>query len=139
MERKLHFRFKEVKKNRRRVAKLIYVTRHSNIFITLLDSKNKVICCRTSGCNPLCFTKKKKTTYPAVESLVDMLEPILKLYKIKTLIVIFKCKPRGLCYRLLGFFAKKGIKILKVKVRLKCPHNGVKGGNIRRNKRKDRW
>ena len=126
LEKKDHFFFGDGN------AKLIFMIRHSNIFVTLLDLKGKVVICKTSGCDSFCFNKKRKTSFQAVESVVNLLMPFLKLYGIKKMMVLFKNKASGICYRLLSYFETKGILVYRVKILLNCPHNGVRGRKLRR-------
>lgn len=129
LEKKVHFSFgKETIPK----AKVLFLRRHSNFFLTLLDMNNKVICCKTAGCHSFCSNKKRKTSFQAIECVVNLLSPFLKLYFIGSIMFVFRDLDEDICYRLIDYFQSMGIKILGLKFLMKNPHNGVRGRVLRR-------
>jgi ribosomal protein S11 len=128
IEKKTHFFFG----NKIKKAKLIFELRYSNIFVTLLDLRNKVICCKTSGCDKICSNKKKRISMLATDNIVNMLITFFNIYEIKNLIIFFRTMPNKSSFRLVHYLERCGMKILRLKVKLSYPHNGVRVRKLRR-------
>jgi ribosomal protein S11 len=113
-------------------AKLVFMRRHSNFFLTLLDMSDKVISCKTSGCHSFCLNKKRKTSLQAVESVCSLLLPFLKMYNISAVGLVFRNLDEDICYRLFDYLLSKGIKVTELTFLMRNAHNGVRGRKIRR-------
>jgi ribosomal protein S11 len=113
-------------------AFLIFDKTHSNIFVTLLDSKMKVIICKTSGSSNVGFSKKKKKAPAAVENIIKSLDKIVKLYRIKSLDIILRFKITNHFLILMKELSSLGITIRRFLQRLRIGHNGMRGRKPRR-------
>jgi len=109
LNNKLKFRF-FLKNN---CAKLFFKKSNSNFFFTLLDLRNKVICCKTSGCDKFCSNKKKKTSYQAIENVITLFLPISRIYEIYRVILVFENFNSKYFYKLVNCLVKRKILIEK--------------------------
>ena len=130
LEKKTHFFFGEGEILK---AKILFFRRHSNFFITLLDMNDKVVCSKTSGCHSFCLNKKRKTSFQAIECIISLLFPFLKLYAVTSIVLIFRALEINICQRLISCFQLyNDIKVCGVFFLMKNPHNGVRGRCLRR-------
>jgi len=114
------------------VAFLIFDKTHSNIFVTLLDSKMRVIACKTSGSSNVGFSKKKKKAPQAVENIIKSLDAVFKLYKIKSLDIVLRFRITNHFLILMKELSSLGIVIRRFLQRLRVGHNGMRGRKPRR-------
>lgn len=111
----------------------IYIRRtYTNIFITLTDLNNKVICCKTSGSSDNIKNKRRKKIAQAVEKIIYNINSFLKLYEITHLHLILKMRIKSHVYTLLSKLHYYGLNILSISSKRLIAHNGVKGRNLRR-------
>jgi ribosomal protein S11 len=85
--KKEHFYFGE-----NNSAVFVLNTSFSNIFITLIDLKGKVISVRTAGMSHLGNSKRKKLSTQSIDVLVRQFLFYFKIYKIKNVSIILKTK-----------------------------------------------
>jgi len=116
----------------RRIAFLIFNKTHSNVFVTLVDYKMKVIVCKNSGACNVGSTKKKKRAPQAVESIVKELSYFFKIYQIKVLDIIFRFRVTSHTLILVKELSSLGIVIRRFMQRLRIGHNGMRGRKLRR-------
>ena len=113
-------------------AKILFQTTYSNIFLSLLDLDNKIICFKSAGHLPESFNKKLKTPLYNIGFLMESLSKYFKLYKIKSIIFEFRAK-RSFFYGkfFLNQFKLYGLFVNTFKFYIPVAHNGVKGRHIR--------
>ena len=111
---------------------LVFSKSFSNIFITLLDLKRRLIIVKTSGSSHVGFSKRKKISPNAVEFIVKKLFFYLKFYKILNLKIIFKTRVSTHTYNFVKLLLKRGFRILTIESRKRVPHNGCRQRKIRR-------
>jgi hypothetical protein len=97
-------------------AKLFFKKTHSNLFFTLLDLKDKVISCKTSGCDSFCSNKKKKISNQAIENIINLILPILYIYDIKKVILVFESFNFKYFYKIVDCLIKKKIFIERYEI-----------------------
>ena len=113
-------------------AKILFQTTYSNIFLSLLDLNNKVICFKSAGHLPDSFNKKKKTPLYNIGLLMELLSKYIKLYKITNIIFEFRAKkPFFYGNYFLDQFKLYGLFVNTYKHYVPVAHNGVKGRHIR--------
>jgi len=119
---------------RRRVKRALVVFKrtHSNIFITLLDLKKKVIICKSSGIVKVGDSKKKKIAPQAIEKIVKALSSYFYLYKISIVSILLKVRVSVHVLNLMRELSRYGIKIRSFVDVKRVPHNGLRGRNLRR-------
>jgi ribosomal protein S11 len=113
-------------------AYLILNRVHSNIFITLMDYKKKVIICKTSGMCAVGASKKKKNAPHAVENIVKELSPFFKAYGIKVVDIILRSRITSHMLIFVKELFDLGIEIRQFLQRLLLSHNGLRGRKLRR-------
>lgn len=113
-------------------ALLVYKKKHSNLFLTLMDLKKKVIVCKTSGIVKVGDKKKQKISPQSIELIVNKLISYLQLYAITTVIVLLKVKPTVHVFNLVRELTRNGIKIESFIDKKRKAHNGQRGRNLRR-------
>src|SRR5271155_3674624 len=79
-------------KKRLKCAIIVFKRTHSNIFITLLDLKKKVIICKSSGIVKVGDSKKKKIAPQAIEKIIKELSIYFNLYKIVFVKILLKVR-----------------------------------------------
>jgi len=127
LHKKNHFVFKG------RWGPRIYFYRvWSNIYLTLCDVTNKVICCKTAGSSGITGSKRKKKVPQAVEVIVRELYPILKLYKITNVHLIVRMRINIYYHTLVKELTYYGIDIRNLVVHRKFAFNGSRGRKLRR-------
>lgn len=105
---------------------------HSNIFLTLLDIKLKVIICKSSGTSDVGDSKKKKKSPQAIENIISDLIPFFLKYNITRVNIILKVKFSSHVVILVKELMDNGIDIIKFISRQRVGHNGMRGRKIRR-------
>jgi hypothetical protein len=70
------------------IANLLFFKRHSNLFLVLLDSRNKHVITLTSGLCKLGKTKKQKITPHGLPKIITTLIKYLVLYRVKFLKIL---------------------------------------------------
>ena len=113
-------------------AKILFQTTYSNIFLSLLDLNDKVICFKSSGHLPNSYNKKNKKPLYNIGLLMELLSKYLTLYKITRIIFEIRAK-RPFFYGkyLLSEFKTYGLWVDTFKHYVPIAHNGVKGRHIR--------
>jgi len=106
--RKRHFIFNL---NKMEDAYLLFNRTYSNIFITLLDAKQKIIITKTSGISKVGNNKKKKKSPQAVEAIIRSMIKYFRLYKIKSLGIILRCKISIHMHTLVKELLYSGVKV----------------------------
>jgi len=118
--------------SRKKSAFLVLNRSFSNIFITLLDLKKKVVICKTSGSCNVGNSKKQKKSSQAIESIVKELSVFFELYQIKNFFIILKVKTSSHLVFLIKELINRGYVINSFVNRKKVPHNGMRGRKQRR-------
>lgn len=113
-------------------AKILFQSTYSNLFLSLLDMKNKIICFKSSGHISDFDNKKKKKFVSNIDILMESISKFLILYKIKTVIIILRTKRmRFFGNPLIKKIRSYGIFIKILKYYVPIAHNGVKGRHVR--------
>jgi ribosomal protein S11 len=110
----------------------VFKRKHSNIFITLLDLRKKVIICKSSGIAKVGDSKKKKIAPQAIEKIVKYLSRYFDLYKISIVSVFLKVRVTVHLFNLIRELSRYGITIRAFVDIKRLPHNGLRGKNLRR-------
>lgn len=115
-------------------AARVYLKRsHSNVFITITDLRGKVIKCHSSGSAiQLCRSKRIKKSPQAIESIIRELVPTFNLYKIKLVHIYLRSRISVFFHYLIRELEYYGIKLDRIIVKRRYPHNGVRGRKKRR-------
>lgn len=114
-------------------AAKIYLRRsYTNVFVTLTDLADKVIACKTSGMSGITGSKRRKNIPQAIESIMKVLYPVLKLYKIKNVTIVLKMRINIFFHYLQKELVYYNINILGYCMRRAVAFNGVKGRKLRR-------
>lgn len=114
-------------------AAKIYLRRsYTNVFITLTDLEDKVIVCKTSGMAGITGSKRRKNIPQAIENIVKVLHPYLKLYKIRNVTIVLKMRANVFFHYLQKELVYYNINILGYCMRRAVAFNGVKGRKLRR-------
>lgn len=128
LRKKNHFIF-----DKDRIGAKIYFYRvWSNIYSTLCDAEDKVICCRTSGSSGIKGSKRKKKVPQSVEVIVKGLYPILRLYKITHVHLVIRMRINIYYYTLVRELAYYGINVSSLIVHRRFAFNGSRGRKLRR-------
>jgi len=111
---------------------ILFLKKHSNIFIVLLNYKKKHIITLTSGFCKLGKTKKQKTsTFNMLNFILNLKKYLLK-FNIKYLIFYLKQRFTSHFYNLKKMFKLHDIIIKKYIFLLHKPHSTLRGKKLRR-------
>jgi ribosomal protein S11 len=111
----------------------LYINRSfSNIFITLTDSNNKVVICKSAGNAGIDGNKRRKTAIQVIEPIVNQLCAYFELYSVHKINIIVKYDMTAHLNKLLRELKLVGIEINSIKVLVKFAHNGVRARKIPR-------
>jgi ribosomal protein S11 len=125
--KKAHFFF-----TKKGIGILILEKKHSNIFLTFTDLRDKVVICKTSGSSFAGFSKKKKKSPQALEKIISCLMPYFVLYNIKYVKLYLTSRVTVHVYTLVRELSMKGVNIFSFHDRKNIPHNGMRGRKMRR-------
>lgn len=114
------------------LGNLLYFKRHSNLFLVLLDKRNRHVVTLTSGYCQLGRTKKQKVAPLNVIIMMKKLKTYLDLYKIKNVNLTIRQKMTFHFHNL-----KRLLKLFNIKVNiynfiLRRPHSRKRGRKLRR-------
>lgn len=94
--------------------------------LTLVNPKNKVVTCATSGSSGIKGRKKYKTSIRSVRVIMKKILPYIKMFKIKKLsLVLYSYRPKALPL-VIGALQSFRVKIAGFDLRIKRAHNGVR-------------
>ena len=111
---------------------LVYKRTHSNIFITFMDLKKKVVVCKSSGICKVGYSRKKKIAPQAIEQIVNSLIKFLNIYKIKFVRILLKVRVSVHVFNLIRLLGLQDIKVQFFCDIKRFAHNGLRGRNFRR-------
>jgi len=111
----------------------LYLTRSfTNLFLTLTDSVDKVIICKTSGSCGIYGNKRRKVALEALEPIVFNLAKYFELYKIQKVDIIIKTDMPAYIMKLIHELEVLNIGVGTFVMAVRVPHNGVKARKIPR-------
>ena len=114
-------------------AFLFFEKRNSNLFLTLTDSNEKLIICKTSGIAKVGNLKKTKIAAQSLEAIVPSLKVFFSFYSIKSLTLVFRNSVPKIYYGVLvNQLNNLGITIKNIKIKYLIPHNGIRSRTPRR-------
>jgi ribosomal protein S11 len=118
--------------NKENLAEIYIRIKFSNIFITLTDSKHKVIVCKTAGSAGLKGSKKRKTTTQTVETIVSSLANYFKQYNINEIKLFLRCRVSTHIFTLIRYLLVYNIIINSISLTMPQSYTRNRKRNARR-------
>lgn len=133
LEKKQHF-FLEANYKGNKINKALFTfnSSFSNVFLTLLDLKKKVICAKSAGMAHLGNSKRKKLSTQTIDILVRQILLRVRIYRIKIISLILKSNVNKFVWTLVHKLNYFGVLIDKIIISKKTPHNGMRARKLRR-------
>jgi ribosomal protein S11 len=113
-------------------AYLMFSKSHSNIFVTLLDSKFRVIAGISSGIALVGYSKRSKVATQALELIMEKVNSYFVLYRIRCVEICLKTLDEihiAAMLKELNHYRVPAVGFTEV---FRLPHNGVRKRKIRR-------
>ena len=110
---------------------LLLFKRHSNIFLVLLNNKNRHLITLTAGNCLLGNRKKDKMAVHNMPKMINKLLLYMNRFKIKFINIFIRQRVSGHFFNLQKLLRKNNITLLRFKFILKRPHGFLRGRKLR--------